>query len=155
MKPVLRASAEVGALYGLLGWVYVAAVAAVRPDALAAPIAAGVPLRRDTFGACCFAVSVVGFFATQVSRGAPRRWTRPTRPVDAVLRTVWAYPLLVWAYLCVNSVTHPWTIDRPLTHFAGVPSEGTTAVGCFLGSAVALLAVRVRDHRGTPGRRDG
>jgi hypothetical protein len=147
MRQLLRPALEVCALYGLLGWVYVAAVAAFRPDILAGPLTSYVPVRRDTFGACCFVISVAGSFALQLRYGLSGRRARRTGPVDAALRTVWFYALLIWVYLCVNSITHPWTIERPLTHFVDVPTEGTTASGAFLASAVALFVLRLRAHR--------
>jgi hypothetical protein len=45
-------------LYGFAGWVYVALVAAFRPNHLSQPIVHLLrPLRCDTFGAMCFVVS--------------------------------------------------------------------------------------------------
>lgn len=66
---------------------------------------------------------------------------------NALVRTVAGYCLLVWLYLCVNSITHPYTISTRLTHFAAVPTEGATAVACFLLSLAAFLTVRLRVHR--------
>ncbi|WP_059010416.1 hypothetical protein [Streptomyces specialis] len=148
---LLRPALEVTAVHGLLGWLYVAAVAAVRPDDLTVPITSLLPLRRDTFGTCCFAASAAAAFALQAGARSPLPWApdRPRRaprpgPVDAALRTVLAYGLVVWAYLAVNSLTHPETIALRLTHFAPFPTEGATAVACFAASAAALVALRVR-----------
>lgn len=148
MRAGVRALAEVALVHGLLGWLYVAAWAAARPGDLSAPVTSLLPLRRDTFGALAFAASAVAAFALQTGHG--RLWPgRPVRSgtVDAALRTVVGYALLVWAYLCVNSFTHPETIGRRLTHFAPLPTEGATAVACYLGSAVALFTLRVRAGR--------
>ena len=68
-----------------------------------------------------------------------------TGAVDAVLRTVAGYAFLVWFYLCVNSLTHPYTLRMRLTHFAAVPTEGTAAVSCFLLSLAAFLVLRLRE----------
>ena len=143
MRSLTRPLLEVAAFHGLLGWLYVAAAAATRPDSLSLPITAVLPMRRDTFGACCLAVSALAALALQV-RGEAHRPRRPLTPgtAAAVLRTVTGYALLVWAYLCVNSLTHPDTIGRRLTHFSPTPAEGTTAVVCFAASAAALLALR-------------
>ena len=106
------------------------------------------PLRRDTFGLACFGTSALAFFLLHLGPPAPwRPRTRRSGAIDAGLRTLVCYPLLVWVYLGVNSLTHPRTIDQPLTHFTGFPTESTTAVLCFVVSAAALLALRVR--RGT------
>ncbi|MGH6654364.1 MAG: hypothetical protein ACRDVE_04060 [Actinocrinis sp.] len=145
MKSWLRPLAETVAVYGLIGWLYVAAVAAARPQDLAVPIVAIVPLRRDTFGALCFGLSAASAFALQLGPGP--LWTRVLRrrgPLDAVLRTVCGYALLAWVYLCVNSLTHPYTIPRRLVHFAASPAEGTVADLGFAASAVCLFALRLR-----------
>lgn len=144
MSPRLRAAAEVVLVYGLLGWVYVAAYAAVYPRDLSQHIAAVLPLRRDTFGVLAFAASAVAAVVLKASTG--RVWTRrdgyARGLVRAVLGAVTGYGLLAWAYLCVNSLTHPWTTSMQLTHFASWPSEGSTAVISFAVSAAALFLVR-------------
>ena len=73
-------------------------------------------------------------------RGArPALWPRVGR---ACLRTVFGYGFLVWVYLAVNSLTHPETLARPLTHFLPFPLEGDTALACFVLSAVAFFLLR-------------
>jgi hypothetical protein len=144
MNPRLRAAAEVVMVYGLLGWVYVAAYAAAFPDELNHAIAAVLPVRRDTFGVLAFAGSAS---AATLLRGATGRiWVRRPKPEPgwrpAVLNTVAVYGLLAWAYLCVNSLTHPWTVSQRLTHFTSSPSEGTAAVAGFTASAAALFLAR-------------
>ena len=152
MRRWLRPSAEVAMVYGLLGWIYVAAGAAVHPLEMSQPITAVVPVRRDTFGAACFAVSVAAAFALQAGR-EPLWIRRPARrgPVDAALRTCCVYSALVWIYLCVNSLTHPYTISMRLTHFSSSPSEGTTAVLCFTLSMASLFVLRLRGHASEEG----
>jgi hypothetical protein len=141
-----RAAAEVVLIYGLLGWIYFAAYAAAYPHDLSVPIAAVVPVRRDTFGALAFAASALAAIILQARTG--RVWERRSMPVPsltrAVLSTVLGYGLLVWVYLCVNSLTHPWTTSMELTHFVSWPSEGSTAVASYAASAVALFLVRCR-----------
>ena len=151
MNRRLRAAAEVVALYGLLGWVYVAVYAAAFPDRLDHTIAAVLPLRRDTFGILAFAASAAAATALRARTG--RLWRRRARTAEpgwagAVLHTVFGYGLLAWAYLCVNSLTHPWTIGMRLTHLAAWPSEGGTAVAGFAASAVALFLLRSRAAAG-------
>ncbi|MCH5673545.1 hypothetical protein [Streptomyces gilvus] len=160
MKRLARAFLETAMVHGLLGWLYVAAVAALRPDDLTAPVSTLLHVRRDTFGAVCFAVSALAAFVLQAVYGT--WWSRPAPArgaVLALLRTTATYALLAWAYLCVNSLTHPYTMARPLTHFADVPREGETASWAFAASAVALLLARTkappparrRDLDGDPG----
>lgn len=146
MKNVLRPAAETAMVVGLLGWIYVAALAAARPLVLSEPITALVPLRRDTFGALCLAASAACAFALHARTGS--FWVKRKSAggvVDAALRTLIAYALLVWTYLCVNSLTHPYTTGMRLTHFSATPSEGTAAVVCFVAAAVALFLVRARE----------
>lgn len=153
MNPRVRAVAEAVMVYGLLGWVYVAVYAAAHPNELSQPIAALVPLRRDTFGALAFAASAI---AATVLRGATGRiWAAGPEPARgwsrAVLHTVAGYGVLVWIYLCANSLAHPWTLSQRLTHFASWPTEGTTAVAGFAASAISFFLLR-----GTPpARADG
>ena len=153
MNRRLLAAVEVAFVYGLLGWIYVAAYAAAYPHELSVPIAAAVPVRRDTFGALAFAVSALAAILLQARTG--RVWARRDVPVRglirAVLNTVAWYGVMVWAYLCVNSMTHPRTMSMQLTHFVSWPSEGSTAVASFAASAAALYLVRSAD----PDRVDG
>lgn len=144
MSPRTRAAAEVTLVHGLLGWIYIAAYAAAFPRDLGQHVAVIVPVRRDTFGVLAFAASSLAAIALQARTG--RLWIRRSEPVrgltQAVLNVVAGYGLLVWAYLCVNSMTHPWTLSMRLTHFVSWPSEGSTAVASFAASAVALFLVR-------------
>ena len=145
MNRRLRAAAEVAVLYGLLGWVYVAAYAAVFPNELNHPIAAVLPLRRDTFGVLAFAASATAATALRARTGYV--WTRRRRQAErgwarSLLHTVFGYGLLAWVYLCVNSLTHPWTTGMRLTHFASRPSEGSAAVFGFAASGLALFLLR-------------
>ncbi len=56
-------------VFGLLGWIYIAAVALVHPATLTLPLThfASWP-REDTFGAVSFAVSFVSFFIWNLVR---------------------------------------------------------------------------------------
>lgn len=153
MRRFGRAVLETAMVHGLLGWLYVAAVAAVRPDDLAVPVSSLLDIRRDTFGAVCFAVSALAAFLLHAMTG--RWWFRPAPArgtVVALLRTLTGYALLAWAYLCVNSLTHPDTMSRPLTHFADLPREGETASWAFVVSAGALLSARARSRARAPHR---
>jgi hypothetical protein len=145
VKIVARATAETAMVVGLLGWVYVAVLAAARTTVLSQHIAAVLPVRRDTFGAVCLLCSALSAFALRARTGA--YWIRLKSGggvLDAALRTTAIYALLVWTYLSVNSVTHPRTIGMRLVHFWSSPSEGTTAVICFAAAAVALFLIRLR-----------
>jgi hypothetical protein len=67
----LTALLETITLYGLLGWVYVAIIAAVHPNHLAGALTHWLPLRQDTFGALCFAASAVSFLLLNVRGDRP------------------------------------------------------------------------------------
>jgi hypothetical protein len=60
---IIRALSLTLFVFGLLGWIYVAAVALVHPETLKLPLThfASWP-REDTFGEVSFAVSFVSFF---------------------------------------------------------------------------------------------
>ncbi|MGW2488525.1 hypothetical protein ACWCV9_15100 [Streptomyces sp. NPDC001606] len=151
MRRVIRATLETALVHGLLGWLYVAAIAAVRPSDLTVPISSLVPVRRDTFGAVCFALSALS--ATLLHTTTGRWWLRtgPQRGLRAaLLRTGTVYGLLMWAYLCVNSLTHRETLARPFTHFADVPREGQTASWTFAVTAVTLLLARAQARLDRP-----
>lgn len=153
MNPRLRAAAEVVMVYGLLGWIYVATYAAVLPNELDHPVAAVLPLRRDTFGLLAFVASAL--VATALRAATGRVWFRRPRGergwIRAALHTVAGYGLLAWIYLCINSLTHPWTTAERLTHFASWPSEGTTADIGFAASALALFLLRSAGGSGSVG----
>jgi hypothetical protein len=147
-----RAAAEVVALYGLLGWIYVAVYAAAFPNDLDHSIAAVLPIRRDTFGLLAFVASSAAATALRARGG--RIWVRRAGGgrsgwTRAALHTVFGYGLLAWAYLCVNSLTHPWTLGMRLTHFAPWPTEGGTAVAGFAASALSLFLLRGAPSAGT------
>jgi hypothetical protein len=59
------------ALYGFIGWVYVAIAALIQPNTLSLQLThfAKFP-REDTFGEVCFAVSVVSFFIYNLLRNS-------------------------------------------------------------------------------------
>ena len=148
MRTMYRPAAETLMVAGLLGWVYVALVAVLRPHALAQPIAAVLPLRRDTFGALSLTMSFGCACALRARTGTfwARRAGRPDA-AEAVLAAVGVYAFLVWGYLCGNNLIHPWTTGYRLTHFWEHPSEGTTAVLCFMLLSACLFGLRVRKAR--------
>lgn len=50
-------------VFGLLGWMYIAMIAIFHPETLHLPLTHFVDFpREDTFGAACFAISLVSFF---------------------------------------------------------------------------------------------
>jgi hypothetical protein len=142
---MFRPAAETVMVAGLLGWAYVALIAVLRPDALSEPVTAVLPMRRDTFGALSLALSFGCAFALRAGTGTfwARRDGRPDA-AEAGLAAVGGYAFLVWVYLCLNNLVHPWTTGYRLTHFLEHPSEGTTAVLCFLLLSACLFGLRVR-----------
>jgi hypothetical protein len=65
---VWTAALETTALYGLLVWVYAAAVAATDLDSIDDQLIHWLPLRIDTAGAVGFGVSALSFLLLQVIR---------------------------------------------------------------------------------------
>jgi hypothetical protein len=66
-KRCVRPALQCLSRYALLAWLYVAIVAALRPDTLSRPVVhIGYPVRLDTFGEVCFPVSVVAYLAQAV-----------------------------------------------------------------------------------------
>ena len=63
----LRALSLTLFVFGLLGWVYIVFNSEIHPVTLAMPLThfASWP-REDTFGATCFAVSMVSFFVWNI-----------------------------------------------------------------------------------------
>jgi hypothetical protein len=148
MRTLCRPAAETLMVAGLLGWAYSALVAVLRPDALSQPITAVLPMRRDSFGALAMALSLACAFALRARTGTfwARRSGRPDL-IEAGLAAVGGYAFLVWVYLCLNNLSHPWTTGYRLTHFWEHPSEGTTAVLCFLLLSGCLFGLRARKAR--------
>jgi hypothetical protein len=60
---------EMLALYGIMGWLYVAVLATVRPHDLAYALTHWLPVRRDTFGTFCFAVSALAYLLLNARTG--------------------------------------------------------------------------------------
>ena len=63
MRKIVKAASFTFFIFGLLGWLYIAAVALVHPETLKIQLThfASWP-REDTFGILSFAVSFISFF---------------------------------------------------------------------------------------------
>jgi hypothetical protein len=70
----LRALSLTSFTFGLLGWLYIVANSEVHPMTLPMPLThfASWP-REDTFGAVCFAVSLISFFVWNLIREYDRK----------------------------------------------------------------------------------
>ena len=63
MRKIVKAASFTLFIFGLLGWLYIAAVSLVRPETLPIQLTHFAPWpREDTFGIVSFAVSFVSFF---------------------------------------------------------------------------------------------
>jgi hypothetical protein len=60
---------EMLALYGIMGWLYVAVMATVRPQDLTHTLTHWLPVRCDTFGTLCFAISALAYLLLNVRTG--------------------------------------------------------------------------------------
>jgi uncharacterized membrane protein YhaH (DUF805 family) len=139
VKPaVVLAAVETVALFGALVWSYVAVVAMVYPERLDIPLASWIPVRRDAVATLAFAVSVLAFFVSQ--------WCRSAMPL-AWWRTMLVYSAMVSVYLMGNSITHPATMNLPLTHLLSFPLERTVLCISLICLASSFFALRVVKQR--------
>jgi hypothetical protein len=135
---IALAVVETVALLGALIWTYVAVVAMIYPERLNVPLVSWLPVRRDALATLAFAVSVSAFFVSQC-----RRFAMPL----ASGRTLLVYSAMVSIYLMGNSITHPATMDLPLTHLVSFPLERTVLCGSLICLVASFFAVRVLTHR--------
>jgi hypothetical protein len=72
-RALAKALVEGVAIYGLLGCLYVMAIAVGVPDRLDLRVSAFLPVRRDTFGVLCFLASLTAaiVWASLTSRPRP------------------------------------------------------------------------------------
>ncbi len=132
--------------------VSVFAVGSLRPAELPVPYWVKLTwLRTDTLGVVCFFVATLAFAASESCRlsraatrltsvSAARQRGRIHVLILAVARAFTAASVLLVAYLSVNAVTHPWSLDDPATHFASWPTESTLRVAAC---AVAIIAAGI------------
>jgi hypothetical protein len=68
-RTIAMAASKTLAIYGFVGWVYIALVALIHPDTLGLKLThfANFP-HEDTFGEACFAISLVSFFVYSLLR---------------------------------------------------------------------------------------
>jgi hypothetical protein len=135
-------------LYGFASWVYLALVAAFRPHRLTLQIVH--LLRSDTFGALCFVGSAIASLLLSRFGDGDQRMKSAFK-LDT-LTTVWLWAASGWMYIALNSLTHPGTLGRHLTHFASWPKEGDFGIACFIVSAFAYF---LRDTRRSVTRSPG
>jgi hypothetical protein len=64
----ISAALDTVVVFAALGWGYVAVIAVLHPYQLGIPILSWMPIRRDTFGIVCFAVSAVANFIRVLRR---------------------------------------------------------------------------------------
>lgn len=64
IRKITQSLALTGSVFGVLGFIYIAGNAWFHPESLAWPLTHFLPYpREDTFGAGCFVVGMVSFFA--------------------------------------------------------------------------------------------
>jgi hypothetical protein len=68
-RTIAMAASKTLAIYGFVGWVYIALAALIHPDTLGLKLThfANFP-HEDTFGEACFAISLVSFFVYSLLR---------------------------------------------------------------------------------------
>jgi hypothetical protein len=108
-------------------------------------------LRVDSFGIACFFVATVGLATSSYLRRS--RWVTPRTVTDrspgtvsslttAVARSLIAAGTTLVVYISINSVTHPITLGRPVTHLLSWPTEGTLRVVSLIVVAFAVAIDR-------------
>jgi hypothetical protein len=122
------------------------------------PLIASIAVSRtDTVAAVAFVVSALFSFAADFSQG--RRASTPLKDsvLAGILRVITYYGLLGWLYIVGNSLAHPETLHRQLTHLSNVPTESQFGIGCFVASALAALGLSLAGWPllNTRGRRPG
>lgn len=135
-------------------WLSTCLVGSFRVDGLARPYWSALGgLRTDTTGIFAFAVAAICIAVGEYLR-LDRRHRRPDHrqespsrtgaqlAAQAVAETVAVLSTLLVAYLSVNAVTHPQTLEMQATHFARLPTEGTLRVLALLACALAVGVLR-------------
>ena len=156
----LPEAAAAGAAYGaLLCWISTCMVASFRGPELASPYWNAIPaLRTDTCGAIAFVAAAVGLMVSEYFRLLRRHLdrARPRMADDlrprqfaarAACETTAVLSTGLVAYISVNAVTHPGTLDLQATHFASWPTEGTLRVLALFGCVASVGALRYLQAR--------
>ncbi len=132
----LRALSLTFFIFGLLGWVYIAGSAVLRPDNLDEPLTHFLPwLRADTSGAACFVLFLLAFFVWNILRDENRRM----RSLRSLSLTLAVLGFSGWVYIAGNAISHPETLSLPLTHFLDFPREDTFGAACFAISFISFF----------------
>jgi hypothetical protein len=65
-----------------------------------------------------------------------------------VLLVIAIHAFAGWVYIAANAVSHPESLQWPLTHFASWPHEDTFGALCFAASLIASLSrAKIRNPR--------
>jgi hypothetical protein len=151
--PAAEAAATGLAVGAGLCWAGAAAVAGFRPHLLGLPYWYEIPrLRTDTCGAAAFLATAICLVISKYLRlrrqagpGAGLRLVPDgagTRLIVALSETAALLAAALVAYLSVNAVTHPQTLEIQATHFASWPTEGTLRVVALVVCAISVGVLR-------------
>ncbi len=130
------------ALYAFLVSLYGVTTAIFRPSRLSRPLipAIGAP-RIDTSATIALIVSGLFFVLRDVRRSRDNARSFRSNVSGGVLRMFTWYGLFGWLYIAANSVVHPFTLNKQLTHFLSVPTESQFGAACFILSGIAWLSL--------------
>ena len=142
-----------GLAYGVgLCWASVCLVASFRPTDLSTPYWKYMPeLRTDTCGIAALLAGTICFTTSEYLRLRRRRDGVPGRRrpsgaaalmIRAIFETVATVATGLVIYVSVNSVTHPATLDLPVSHLSARPTEGTVRVAALLLCACSIAVIR-------------
>ena len=131
---------RVVAFYALLVWAYGAMTAVFKLSRLKDTLIVSVPISRiDTSATAAFIVSALFFFAADYGNSRRASARLKDSILASTLRVIAYYGLLGWLYIVGNSLVHPETLHKQLTHLSNVPTESQFGITCFLASALAAL----------------
>lgn len=133
---------RVAAIYALLIWAYGALTAVFKLSRLKDPLIGVIRTSRiDTSAAIAFIVSALFCFAANFFRSRDSSTPLKNSVAAGILRVVTYYGFLGWLYIVGNSLVHPETLHKQLTHLSSVPTESQFGIACFVASALAALAL--------------
>jgi hypothetical protein len=136
-------------------------VGSFRPRGLSHPYVGHlVWLRTDSFGIVCFVLATIGLAVSgylRRSHAVARRSAPAGRAPGAinlfaiaVARSFVAAGTTLVAYVSINAVTHPLTLERPATHLLSWPTEGSLRAVSLIVVAVAVAVDRTLRHPEIP-----
>jgi hypothetical protein len=132
------------ALYAFFLWVYGAAIAVFEPSRLGEPLTRVFTTpRTDSSATVAFIVSGLFYLLGAIGQAGKNGISKRKNVLDSLLRTAMIYGFLGWLYIAGNSLVHPATLTKPLSHLVSIPTESQFGLGCFVASGLACLLLSI------------